>query len=269
MAPKVNRTLLLQVLFFLTVSSSFIPVMASPTSSPTLATELFRRDNNTAAAAMPLDCTTQFSTDYYGFGVRLGVYFTWLGAYFSNTLLPSEIAGSLDTNTIFLLALLLSLFKGSLAHQIQQIDGLVVMGLSSGFLFSSLSIWGYRTTLYHREGPQGISHFGHFGTHCRLLLTTAISVYGTWFWWEGVQDGLVIASDPVCKELYTWFFTKLRVTGGIDKLYIVMTVSCSIFYSSMCLAAVVSMAAKLLRVGWKGKMKYETGYNVRGPRARY
>jgi hypothetical protein len=265
--PKVNRTLLLHLLFFLIVSSEFLPVVAaSPTSSPSLTTELFRREDNssnTTADAQPLDCTTQFSTDYYGFGVRLGVYFAWVGAYLANTLLPSEIAGSLDTNAIFLLALLVSLFKGSLAHQIQQIDGLIVMQLSSGFLFSSMSIWGYRTTIYQRDGPQGISHFGHFGTHGRLLLTAGISIYGTWFWSEGIKDGLESASDPACKVLYTWFFTPLRVNGGIEVFYIMVSAGCSIFYCSMCLAAAIAVAAKLFREGWKGQMKYETGYNAR------
>jgi len=43
----------------------------------------------------------------------------------------------------------------------------------------------------------------------------------------------------------------------------VMTAGCSIFYCSMCVAAVISFAVKLFKVGWKGKMKYETGYNHR------
>jgi hypothetical protein len=195
----------------------------------------------------------------------LGVYFAWLAAYFSNILLPSEIAGSLDTNSIFLLALLISLFRGSLKHEIHQVDGLIVMHLSSGFLFSSLSIWGYRTTHYARakDSVRGIRHFGNFGTHARLALTTAISVYGTWFWWEGVEDGLDIAELPECKKLYTWFFAKCSINGGIDKYYIFITVACSLYYSAMCIAAVSAVVAKLVRVGWKGMLKYETGLNPR------
>ena len=107
-------------------------------SSSTLGFNLFPRDNTSE----PIDCTTDYSLDYYGFGVRLGVYFSWLGSYFANTLLPDEIPGTLDTNTIFLLALLISLFNGSHTHKIYQIDGLVVLHLSSGFLFSCLIIWG-------------------------------------------------------------------------------------------------------------------------------
>lgn len=232
-------------------------------ASPSLATfDLFQR-NVTTENQEPLDCTTKFSGDYYGFGVRLGVYFAWLSSYFANTLLPSEIAGSLDTNSIFLLGLLISLFKGSMHHEIMQIDGLIIMQLSSGFLFSSLSIWGYRTSQYQKDGPTAIQEFGKFGTHCRLALALAISVYGTWFWWEGLEDGLSIAEDPRCRKLYTWFFAKLPVRGGIDIFYILISFSCSIYYGIMCLAAVVAHMVKLIQVGWKETMNYETGYSIR------
>jgi hypothetical protein len=258
MAPNLHRSLLLLPLFL--IISDFIPVAASP---DTVTFDLSRR-NATAQSLEPepLNCTTDFSTDYYGFGVRLGVYFAWLSSYFANTLLPSEIAGSLDTNSIFLLALIASLFKGSLTGQISQIDGLIIMQLSSGFLFSILSIWGYRTSHYQREGPLGIQHFGRFGTHCRLALAVGISMYGTWFWSDGLEDGLMIAPDPQCRELYTWFLRYWPVRGGIHIFYIVITVGCSIYYGIMCLTAVIAGIFKLLRVGWKGNMKFRTGFSV-------
>lgn len=258
MAPKPPQSVLLLLLFL--IISNIIPVMASLN---TVTFDLFRR-NVTAASPEPgpLNCTTDFSADYYGFGVRLGIYFAWLSSYFANTLLPSEISGSLDTNSIFLLALIASLFKGSLNSEISQIDGLIIMQLSSGFLFSTLSIWGYRTSHYQKEGPAGIRHFGKFGTHCRLALAVAISMYGTWFWWEGLQDGLVIAKDPQCQQLYTWLLWQWPVHGGISKFYIVMSFVCSIYYGTMFLAAVLAGIFKLLRVGWKGEMKFATGFSV-------
>jgi hypothetical protein len=242
----------------LLITSSFIPVSASTTST---AFDIFPR-NVTAADPVPLDCTTEFSNDYYGFGVRLGVYFTWLSSYFANVLLPSEIAGSLDTNTIFLLALIASLFNGSHLRQIQQIDALVIMQLSSGFLFSCFSIWGYRTSYYQKEGPAAIKRFGGLGTHCRLILTAAISVYGTWFWWEGLDDGLVGSDNPECQKIYTWFFAYLPVRGGIDTLYIVITLCCSLYYCAMAVAAALVLVFKLPKIGLKGKLIFETGFSV-------
>lgn len=246
------------LLSMLLIISNFSPVRASSGSS---AFDLFPR-NATADTPVLLDCTTQFSNDYYGFGVRLGVYFSWLSSYFANLLLPTEIAGSLDTNCIFLLALIASLFNGSYLKRISQIDALIIMQLSSGFLFSSFSIWGYRTSYYQKEGPAAIKRFGGLGTHCRLILVAAISVYGTWFWWKGVRDGLYTSDDPGCQKLYTWFFTYLPVLGGIDKLYIIITMGCSIYYCSMFVTAALAAIFKLLRIGWKGKMDFETGFSA-------
>ena len=127
----------------------------------------------------PPDCITKFSADYYGFGVRLGVYIAWLSSCFANSFLAEEISGTLDTHSFFLLALLISLFRGSIVGKLYEIDGLISIHLSSGFLFGSLSIWGYRILRYAKDGPRAISYFESFGTHYHLALITTISVYGT------------------------------------------------------------------------------------------
>jgi len=230
------------------------------TSTSTLGFNLFPREVGSGL----IDCTTEVSLDYYGLGVRLGVYFAWLGSYFANTLLPDEIPGFLDTNTIFLLALLVSLFNGTIKHNLHQIDGLVVLHLSSGFLFSSLSIWGYRTLHYQKDGIDGIKYYGGVGTHCRLLLVAAISMYGAWFWWEGVDDGLIASTDDGCIQLYTWFLGKWPINGGIHIFYVIVTLGCAVYYGTMCLVATVTIFFNLFTSShkdWKKKMKFETGFN--------
>jgi hypothetical protein len=134
-----------------------------------------------------IHCQTARAPDYYGLGVRLGIYFAWLQAYIANLFLPSEIAGALDTNVIFLFTLLVAMIKCSSVNMLEQIDGLILMHLSGGTIFGILSIWGYRTSLYTLEGPKAIKHFGGFGTHFRLLVTLAISIFGLWFWMFGVS----------------------------------------------------------------------------------
>jgi hypothetical protein len=244
-------------IFCFALSSSLIAVEASSTSA---AFSILQR--NATSGPAPLDCTTDFSNDYYGFGVRLGVYFSWLSSYFANLLLPSEIAGSLDTNAIFLLALIASLFNGTHLRQIQQIDALIIMQLSSGFLFSSFSVWGYRTSYYQKEGPAAIKRFGGWGTHCRLLLAASISTYGTWFWWKGVRDGLITSDNPECQKIFTWFFAYLPVLGGIDKMYIVISMCCAIYYCTMLVAAIVAVISKVFRTGLKEKLTFETGFSA-------
>jgi hypothetical protein len=219
-----------------------------------------------------LNCSSQFSGDYYGQGVRIGIYFTWLTSWIANVWFPEEVAGALDANTMFLLSIMISIFYSSNKGILSYIDGLILMHLSSGYLFGCLSFWGYRTRHYQNEGPMGIRHFGRFGTHSRLLLATAISGYGVWFWIEGVKDGLSVPIDPdtnqyipcQCYPLHTFFFAKLRVYGGIRYFYILMSISTTLYYSLMLLAAFAERIHHIVHVLNQTKpifesVIYETG----------
>jgi hypothetical protein len=69
---------------------------------------------------------------------RIGIYCVWLTSHLANNYVPSEIAGSLDANAIFLLALIVTLFKGTAAtgdEKLKYIDGLILMHLCSGYIF--------------------------------------------------------------------------------------------------------------------------------------
>jgi hypothetical protein len=245
--------------------------LASPTpaESPTPST-----------TAEPLNCSSKFSGDYYGLGVRLGIYFIWLTSWVANTFIEEEISGALDANSIFLFALLVSIFKGSAVSGVEKlayIDGLVLMTLCAGYLFGTLSLWGYRTTHYQREGPKAVRHFGKIGTHCRLLLATAISIYGIWFWTYGIRydlgHGLARVTDekgdprpPECYPVYVFFFAKLNVLGGIRILYVIMTTCTTAYYGTMLVAATAERIRHLIQVIRHEKgherretFKYETG----------
>src|SRR5579859_406687 len=116
--------------------------LASPTAAEATAA---------SSASEPLNCSSKFSGDYYGLGVRLGIYFTWLTSWLANTFVEDEITGALDANAIFLFALLISIFKGSAvsgADRLAYIDGLILTQLCSGYLFGIFSLWGYRTVHY-------------------------------------------------------------------------------------------------------------------------
>ncbi len=237
---------------------------------------------NKTSPAIPLDkldCSSQFSDDYYGLGFRLGVYFAWLSSYLANSFVEEEVSSALDANTIFLFALLISIFTGTLRQNLAFIDGLVLMHLSAGYLFGCLSLWGYRTLRYHKEGPIAIHNFGQVGTHCRLLCATAISAYGVWSWIEGVRDGLAVATDEhdhprssECYPLTTWFFGDFELTGSIRNVYIILSIGCTTYFGLMLLTASaerVRHAAKLLsrnrntrEAAWH-QVWYETGLNQR------
>jgi hypothetical protein len=228
------------------------------------------RDNE---AEKILNCESITASDYYGLGVRLGIYFAWATASIANNWVPSEIAGALDTNCIFLLALLTSMLRSTHTNLLKQIDALILLQLGFGTIFGVLSLWGYRTCFYQLEGPSAIRHFGGFGTTSRIVLAGATSVFAAWFWLHGVLrtgDGLHPVKGDGCDKLYVFFFAKLPALGGIRIFLAVMSV---IFAANFGAILVVSSIAAFSRVRrmvqlarakqWAetSRLKYRTGFN--------
>jgi hypothetical protein len=120
----------------------------------------------------------------------------------------------LETNSIFLLALFATVFSFSTQPDaIRVIDVIVIHQLCVGFLFSVISLWGYRTMYYKTEGPGGRRHFSGISTHLRLVLLTMVTGYGVWFWIHGVAGGLPkIDEREACGGLVTFFVFPMRVT---------------------------------------------------------
>src|SRR3569833_912228 len=235
------------------------------------------------ARADELECQTERAPDYYGLGVRLGIYFAWFQSYIANTMLSSEIAGAMDTNTIFLLTITIAMIKCSSIQMLMQIDGLILMHLSGGTVFSILNIWGYRTRQYLESGPRGIRFFGGFGTHSRLIISLAVSVYGLWFWMYAVTGGLITMgapgdetddppNKPECGTLYTFMFAKVRADGGIRYFYIIVCILCILYFGIMLMASSLTCWAKYNKVmelarskRWadSSKLRYATGFKYR------
>lgn len=233
-----------------------------------------------------IQCQTSRAPDYYGLGVRLGIYFAWLQAYIANNFISSEISGAADTNTIFLLVVLIAMIKCSSISMLEQVDGLILMHLSGGFIFGIFSIWGYRTRRYVDDGPKAIRYFGGFGTHSRLIVSLAVSVYGLWYWLYGVTGSLVSmgsleetgdlavvpSNSPDCGTLYTFMFAKVRADGGIRIFYIIICTCCTVYFGIMLLASSLAGWARLNNMIELGKqqrwadstrVRFATGFKYR------
>lgn len=226
-----------------------------------------------------LQCQTGSASDYYGIGVRLGIYFAWSQAYIANTILPSEISSAIGTNTIFLMTLLIAMTNDSRTEQLGQLDALILMHLCGGTVFGILSLWGYRTRYYLDEGPKAIRHFGGFGTQIRLGASLGVSIFGLWFWLYGVtgsltpmgpDDDVDPPNSPECATLFTFFFTKVRADGGIRIYYIIVCTCCIIGLGAMLLASTITGwyllenifgLAKHKRWVNTSRPKYRTGFN--------
>jgi len=162
-----------------------------------------------------------------------------------------DVGGGLDTNAIFLFANLIAMVRCTITEVLTQLDGLILMHLSGGTIFSVLSVWGYRTCHYQEEGPKGIRHFGGFGTHLRLLLSLAVSCYGLWFWLTGITNGVVQHEgdeNGPCATVYTFMFAKVRAAGGIKIFYIIVCILCVIYFGIMLLASSLAGYARLAKM---------------------
>lgn len=161
--------------------------------------------------------------------------------------MQDEIAGGLDTNAIFLFALVIAVMRCTITDLTSRVDGLMLMHLSLGTAFSSNSVWGYRTCVYKNESDAGIRNFGGFGTHLRLLLSMSVSVYGFWFWLDGIQGSLLTGAPP-CDKVYTFFFGKLRDNSSLRIAYLVLFMVCIMFYGIMVLASILGPVMRICKM---------------------
>ena len=180
-------------------------------------------------------CAIPGQADLYGFGVRVGIYLTWVSSWLANNFVAGEMSGSLDTNSIFLLALALTVAILSFLETIWIIDSIILLQLSFGFVLGVMTIWGRRTK-YYKQG-----HFGGWGTHCRLCLCLAVCAYSLWFWTKAIKD-----PDPdcflreQCGGLRTFFFADLSAMGGIRIFYAIVSGIGCFYFGTMAIVAAIS-----------------------------
>ncbi|KIX96937.1 uncharacterized protein Z520_07051 [Fonsecaea multimorphosa CBS 102226] len=187
-------------------------------------------------------CAIDGNSDFYGLGVRIGIYTQWMTSWIANNFLCEEIIGSLETNSIFLLALFSTVFFYSVRKdQIRVVDVLVIHQLCVGFLFSIMSLWGYRTMYYKTEGPGGRRHFGGFGTHFRLVLMSMITLYGVWFWAKGIDVLSPCDRREACGGLQTYFFVSMRVESWVTRgVNLAMAIVAALYYAVMAIVAAIA-----------------------------
>ena len=199
--------------------------------------------------------------------------------YVANTLLPSEFDNASNSNTIFVLTLLVAMANDARTRTLSAIDGLVLMHLCGGTVFGVLSIWGYRTRMYFDNGPKAISLFGGFATHVKIFVSLGVSIFGLWFWLFGVvgglqpmgpNDGADPPNSPDCEQLYTFFFAKIAADGPIRYYYIIMCSSCIAYFGVQVLVSSLAGWVSVDRVlgfvefsGWAktNRERYATGFS--------
>ncbi|KAI9777761.1 MAG: hypothetical protein M1839_008556 [Geoglossum umbratile] len=180
-----------------------------------------------------------------------GVYTQWITSFLANRYVADEISGSLDANSIFLLALLTAMLRNTIqGEQITLLDGLVLIQLCFGYMFSVFSLFGYRTRLFGKQ------HFPILGTYIRLFLAGTISAYTVWFWFDGAEH----LEHEHCGPPVMFFFGKFVILGRIKYLWKVVAILCAMYFFTVFLAGLFAFLV------WVGALIYAVASSENGIR---
>ncbi|KAJ8106008.1 hypothetical protein OPT61_g9828 [Boeremia exigua] len=169
-------------------------------------------------------CAIEGNSDFYGLGIRIGIYLQWVTALLANWFSTKAISGNLETNTIFLLAVLVAIIVSTVQEGVQSAELIVLLQLAFGFVFSILSIWGHR--IRPRKGDEPI-RLPLLGSFFRLIITTAVSAYGFWFWFGGLEK----RHDNRDCSVFTFAIAKVDTAGGVRTFFQIQSVVILLAYS--------------------------------------
>lgn len=174
------------------------------------------------------------NVDFYGFGIRLGVYLQWFSSWISNTLDPESCSDNHEENSIFVLAFAVALAVAFRTSELKVSEVYILLLICTGYFCIVLSTWGIRLHLL-RPGAVHVSPLFWHGNHVdqpRLRSTTFSRLPGgavvnkllnqylsprhmplsqgggvkpTGLSWAGALWRSLIATFVIALNLYLWF----------------------------------------------------------------
>ncbi|KAH7165707.1 hypothetical protein EDB81DRAFT_780205 [Dactylonectria macrodidyma] len=142
---------------------------------------------------MSQSCNLEGNPDLYGIGVRIGLYAQWMATLLVTLFDPRSEGPYRVINLIMQCAIFLGLC-------IDSTNG----GTAVGSVIAQILLCGSLSSLT----GNGISHAGSFSGIFRVLFYTALSSYGCWFWFTGVDQ----MRTPECSEEIV-FFGRASING--------------------------------------------------------
>ena len=106
---------------------------------------------NVVAQPACLGLTLTGDPSFYGLGIRIGIYLQWISSLLTNNLIPSGVSDSLDTNSIFLLAIFIVIAKATKSVGAEPLPGTI------GGLMMLQTCFGYATSVI--SSPAYVLHF--------------------------------------------------------------------------------------------------------------
>src|ERR1700760_2582362 len=145
------------------------------------------------------------NSDFYGLGIRLGVYIQWGTQIIANVLMPGERRSAAAAGLTFLIALLLAMLLAIFQHQCTYTIEIFIIQLIfwAGALITVLP-FVITFQVFGRDQYKGLSY-------AFQLLYTIMLVTTLWFW---IRLAAVGEKDFVPTPGGTAFFLFAKVTGS-------------------------------------------------------
>ena len=173
--------------------------------------------SNTTSA--PKQCSHAGKPDFYGLGIRVGMYLQLITAVLANYLHINAVSDNLSTNAIFLMALFIAMVTATTRADLRAEEVVILLQLCFGFLLSVLALLGSRTSLSRFEVSHRRSKLPAAASFFRLTLTTVSCAYAVWFWFLGDAK----LNPPGCPA-YIFLFTRTSIQGGAGTFYKVQSI---------------------------------------------
>lgn len=163
---------------------------------------------------MSITCSFSGNSDFYGLGVRIGVYLQWLtsmgAAYFC-------LEGSGDyseTYLVFEVAIIIALYILTFSnHEAYVVEAVIMLYMLYGGFFAVTAVRGIRKP--ERRPPPQMWRF--------IVINSAVlclTAYALWFWTVG-RNGVYFQSS-VCRNPPVFLFARIR-PADFDKVAIFFT----------------------------------------------
>ncbi len=100
---------------------------------------------NTTDATSGAQCPGfEGAADFYGIGIRVGVYLSWYATLAAHAFVETYIDGLADANTLFLVANLVALTFASARRSLAAVEAFLVLSIFLGYFLSAWSVAGIR-----------------------------------------------------------------------------------------------------------------------------
>ena len=173
-------------------------------------------------------CIHRGNSDFYGFGVRLGIYFQISSTLAAIAAVPDLVHDFQTSNSILLLAIFIAMYTSSRAGDIEVVDVIILLQL-----MFMIMICGFSLPHIARDARaifRPVSLIGKYTTFWGLFLRLGLGcpgvIYNLWCWFTGIDS---LGGDSFSCHPYTFFFARLDALAGVRTFYKVASVLLCIF----------------------------------------